>query len=334
MHLPPQCLLPALARCVRGALLIAGLGACGDPPRYPIVSGPRDWDAHPAIVALDLPTDAPVFAVSDVHGGYDRLVALLARHGVIAGVPADPASARWTAGHAVLVVAGDMIDKGPSSLEVIVLFRALQTDAAAAGGHVVAALGNHEAEFFVDPLNSKADADDGIDPELRGRHLDPMAIANGSDPRGRWLRESPFGVRVGGWFFSHAGNTGGRTLPALEAALRAAVTAHDYNDPEIVGSDSILEARDWWTASAGVVATNARALGVQHFVFGHTPSALGARGAIALDGQAALFRIDCGMSPGVGDSQGSLLRVRVDAGHEVAEALTADGQVRVLWRAL
>jgi hypothetical protein len=72
---------------------------------------------------------------------------------------------------------------------------------------------------------------------------------------------------------------------------------------------------------------------VQHFVFGHTPSALGARGTIALDGQAALFRSNCGISPGVDDRQGALLRVRLDAGHDVAEALTSDGRARVLWRA-
>jgi hypothetical protein len=81
------------------------------------------------------------------------------------------------------------------------------------------------------------------------------------------------------------------------------------------------------------VTANAQALSVTHFVFGHTPSALGARGAIALDGPAALVRIDCGMSPGVDDSRGSLLRIRVEAGREVAEALTPDGRARELWRA-
>jgi hypothetical protein len=218
-------------------------------------------------------------------------------------------------------------------MEVIDLLRALESGARAPGGAVIAALGNHEAEFFVDPLNTKADADDGIDPELRAHSIDPMAVANGSDPRGRWLRERPFRVRVGGWFFSHAGNSGGRIVAALETALRAAVIAHDYDDPEIVGDDSLLEARDWWTASSGVAAANARALDVAHFVFGHTPSALGAHGAIALNGAAALVRIDCGMSPGVDDRRGSLLRVRVEGGRELAESLAADGRVQVIWRA-
>ncbi len=197
----------------------------------------------------------------------------------------------------------------------------------------MALVGNHEAEFLADPLNSKADADDGIDPELRAQHVDPMSVANGSEARGRWLRTLAFGARIGGWFFSHAGNTAGRTLPALEAALRAAVSADDYAGAEVIGADSILEARDWWTSAPGVVATNARALGLEHFVFGHTPSALGARGAIALNGEAALARIDCGMSPGVDDSHGALLRIRLEGGLTIAEALTADGHVRVLRRA-
>jgi hypothetical protein len=70
------------------------MAACGTPARYPVLSGPRDWSAHPAVVEFDRPLDAPVFAVSDVHGGYDRLVALLARYGVIVAAPADPTSAR------------------------------------------------------------------------------------------------------------------------------------------------------------------------------------------------------------------------------------------------
>lgn len=325
---------PAAFDARRGGLLacLALLSTCGGPTRYPVRAAPRDWSAHPAIVTRDAPVDAPVYAVSDAHGGYARLAAILARHGVIAAVPVEPGDAQWAAGHAVLVVAGDMIDKGPSSLEVLEFVRALEADAPASGGAVIATLGNHEAEFLADPLNDKADADDGVDPELRARHIDPMSLADGSDPRGQWLRDRPFGARVGPWFFSHAGNTGGRTLVALESALRAGVAANDYADPAIIGDDSILEARDWWTASTDVVTANARALGVAHFVFGHTPTALGPRGAIAVAAQGALFRIDCGMSPAVDDSTGALLRIRVEGGRDVVESLTVDGATRLVWR--
>src|SRR6185436_15691514 len=97
-------------------------------------------------------------------------------------------------------------------------------------------------------------------------------VASAADPRGVWLRQLPFGARVGSWFFSHAGETQGRTVAALEAKLEAAVNAHgNYDDPEIVGSASILESRNWF-ADAAAVTRNATALGVKHVVFGHDPS--------------------------------------------------------------
>lgn len=64
---------------------------------------------------------------------------------------------------------GDLIDKGPSSVEVIKLLMALQIAATKTGGRVVVTLGNHEAEFLVDPNNAKASGPAGIDPELAAK---------------------------------------------------------------------------------------------------------------------------------------------------------------------
>jgi hypothetical protein len=224
------------------------------------------------------------------------------------------------------------VDKGSQGVEVMDLLRALEADAPASGGRVVVTLGNHEAEFFVDPGNSKADGSDGIDKELRARGIDPVAIASGADPRGLWLRQRPFGARVGAWFFSHAGDTHGRTLVDLDAALREAVDAHpDYDDAELTGDASIVESRGWY-GDPTVAPKNAEALGAKHVVFGHDPNALGPRGAIATAQDGALFRIDCGMSPDVNDSSGMLLRVRQDGADDVAEQLDPGGVVTELWR--
>jgi hypothetical protein len=38
----------------------------------------RDWNVSPAIVEQEMVS--PLYAVSDIHGGYDRLVALLLKH--------------------------------------------------------------------------------------------------------------------------------------------------------------------------------------------------------------------------------------------------------------
>lgn len=293
---------------------------------YAVVSPPRDWNANPAIAQIDGAT--AVYAMSDIHGGYDRMIALLAAQHVIASAEAPS----WSAGTSVLVVSGDLFDKGPASLEAIDLLRALEPQAAAAGGRVVFTFGNHEAEFLDDPENDKATKDDGVDEEMNAHGVSPLAVANGSDPRGAWLRDRPFGVRIDEWFFSHAGNTKGRTVADLESALRAAVTNHDYDDDEIVGDDSILESRGWYDASDDTVTANETALGVRHIVFGHQPDALGPRGEIAIAQDGRLFRIDCGMSPDIDDSMGRMLRIHHEGGVAIAESLDPDGHATEIWR--
>lgn len=291
---------------------------------YAVVSPPRDWAAHPAVVELDAP--ATIYALSDVHGGYDRMVALLAAHHVI-----DEAR-RWSAGDAVFVLTGDVMDKGPSPIEAFDLLRALEPQAEAAGGRVLFTLGNHEAEFLYDPENDKATKDDGVDAELHARGLTPVGVASGADAHGQWLRDRPFAARVGAWFFAHAGNTKGRSITDLESAIRAGVTASDYATSEAIGDDSILEARDWYAANASTASTYAAAVRAKHIVFGHQPDALGARGEIAVAYGGALFRIDCGMSPNVDDSHGRMLRIRHDGDVDTAESLSPDGTSHEIWR--
>jgi hypothetical protein len=174
-----------------GAASNGGTGNSGGP-----APGGRDWKAFPAIV--DLPAPVTLWAVSDVHGGYDRLTALLLANGILKAAPATPSDAHWAGGAATLVVAGDMIDKGPNGVEVLDFMMALQADAKKNGGLVVVTLGNHEAEFLVDPSNSKANGTDGIDAELSSKSITPAAFASVADPRGAWLRLLPFGARVGG----------------------------------------------------------------------------------------------------------------------------------------
>ncbi len=302
---------------------------------YTVVAPPRDFAAYPAVATID--HASTIYALSDVHGGYDRMVTLLAAAGVMASGPATPDAATWTAHDAVLVVTGDLFDKGPQALEALDLLRALEPQAAAAGGRVIFTLGNHEAEFLDDPGNDKASKDDGVNAELASRHLPATDVASGKDPRGLWLRQRPLGARVGGWFFSHAGDTHGRTVADLESALRADLLAHDYHGDETVGGSSILESRGWYDADPGTAAKNAAALSVKHIVFGHQPDALGARGEIAVGANGVLFRIDCGLSPDVNDSTGHVLRIHSEPGPggaavDVAESVAPDGSAHELWR--
>lgn len=297
----------------------------------PEVLGPcgRRWSTAPAIVREAMP--ARLFALSDVHGDLAALQRLLAAGGVVAGVISAPHEVQWNAGDARLVIVGDLIDKGPDSLGVLRYVRALGAAAASAGGRVVVTLGNHEAEFLADPYNDKASRADGITHEMIAAGLAVDAAAAGDDELGRFLCDLPMAAQIGPWFFAHAGASRGLTLDALEAELEQGVRSQGFASPALLGDEGILEARlessppQWWDQSGdanALLQSWTGALGVSHLVIGHRPGKVTlASGEVrAKDRMTALFGglvvlIDTGMSEGVDDTGGRLLRIdRTDGG--------------------
>lgn len=325
---------PRAASALSYALAVALVGVSSSCSRvsYDVVSGPRDWSAHPGFI--ELPAGPVVYAISDIHGGYERMVALLAGSHLVTLELNDPKAVRWTGGDATLLVVGDLIDKGPRSLAVIDGLITLEASAAEAGGKVITTLGNHEGFFFVDPFSHRADSRYGsFDRELAAAGLTPLNIASGLDPRGKWLRERPFGVRVGNWFYSHAGETRGRNLPQLEAMVREAVDQHDYDDDRLLGTDGLLESKEWYLDHPGRGAAYAAAVGAKHMVFGHDPTdTLSDAGQIGVAQAGAVMRIDCGMSPRVDYSHGRILRVTRTATQEIADSVDELGRSIELWR--
>jgi Calcineurin-like phosphoesterase len=279
----------------------------------------RDWKAHPAIVEID---DADeIYALSDPHGGAKELAALLEANHLIAGTT-------WKGGSAILVVAGDLIDKGPDSLGVIDLLRKL-------GSHVIVTMGNHEAEFLADPTNKKATSTGadatGIVSQLTANKAADVASASDPEGRGRWLADLPFGVRIKKWFFAHGGNTNGDSIAALSKRLQAAVDKDGFGAKDITGKDSILEAQNWYRADA-TAKTYADALGVKHIVFGHDPGAFGEHGHVMASKDGTLIKLDVEM--GLHDKRavtgGLLLHIKTK-GNDSAEILDANGTAKPLF---
>jgi hypothetical protein len=286
----------------------------------------RDWMKAPAIVELD--TAGDIYVVGDVHGDYDRLVTLLAAGKVIDKAPDHSEQVRWSAGQSVLVCTGDLIDKGHHSLKVIALFRALEKDAARAGGRVIVLMGNHEAEFLADP----DDDDKALEfiKELHKHDINPADVAAGRDSAdvGQYLHSLPLAARVNDWFFAHAGDTGGRTLKELRSALEEEVDVKGYGAKILVGKHGLLEARlhksPWWQKegdAAGKGEARLRryveALGVKHLVIGHQPGNVKfADGSTRKKGTAVqkfdglIFLIDVGMSEAIDYSRGALLHIK------------------------
>jgi Calcineurin-like phosphoesterase len=80
-----------------------------------------------------------VVAIGDIHGDFDAFVGLLQHARLV------DAERRWVGGNVTLVQTGDYMDRGPKVRAVLDLLMALEQQAPAQGGRVVALMGNHEA---------------------------------------------------------------------------------------------------------------------------------------------------------------------------------------------
>ena len=300
----------------------------------------RNWDKHPAIVQVD--TEQPIYVIGDPHADPDRLSALLVGAKIIAApVPQPPSALSWTADKAVVVFTGDLIDKWSKSLEVIALVQSLQSAAANQGGQVIVTMGNHEAEFLADPT---ADKTKDFQNELAAAKMNPADIAACQGELGKFLCQLPFAARVNDWFFSHGGNTAGRTLSKLASDLQSGVDKDGFETSELTAGDSLLEARldnsPWFEPQGGANAKTTlqnycTALGVHHIVQGHQP------GSVTFDDgtkrkagemfqrYGLIFLEDTGMSQGVEDSHGAALLISPK--NQTATAICFNGTSTVIW---
>ncbi|KAL3163181.1 hypothetical protein ABBQ32_009587 [Trebouxia sp. C0010 RCD-2024] len=94
---------------------------------------PRSQERHPVV----LPADT-LLAIGDLHGDLEQGYAALKLAGLV------NRNDRWSGGQATLVQTGDLLDRGPKSIELVQLFERLKGEAAAAGGAVHTLMGNHE----------------------------------------------------------------------------------------------------------------------------------------------------------------------------------------------
>ena len=319
----------------------------------------RDWAKHPAIVEIDTKQD--IYAIGDVHGDYKQLVTLLVKTKLISHPPEKPDQVEWNAGKSVLVCTGDIIDKGHHSIDALNLLRALQTSAAAKGGHVVVTSGNHEAAFLETPTTD-GKAEDFVN-ELDALGVDPEEVAKGHDTLGigQFLLGLPFAARVNDWFFVHAGNVKKRSLKELKSALEQGVDKEGYGAEVLVGKGiGILEVRmnskykkknprtklkthPWWEKrddkpkdSEKRLRELVEGLGVKHLVFGHqnnkytfNDKTVRKAGAMFQKFDGLVFLIDVGMSYAIGKSQGAVLRIHREG--QTATAHYPDRKSQQLW---
>lgn len=137
------------------------------------------------------------YVIGDIHGCYDSVRALLAE-------------IRFRPSRDRLWLVGDLVNRGPASLEVLRWARGL-------GDRAVAVLGNHDLHLVARALGvSEARPKDTLDSVLAAE--DAPALLD-------WLRGRPLLHREGRWVMVHAGLFPSWTVARAEALARDAEQA-------------------------------------------------------------------------------------------------------------
>ncbi len=232
-------------------------------------------NARNAIAPDQLPQPRRWAAVSDIHGQADLLLSLLRAQKIIG------AKNQWTFGKGVLVIVGDVFDRGPQQTEALWAIYRLAQEAEAVGGSVQMVLGNHESMVLRGDLRYLAPKYHAIAkllqrtvPELYGEDTE----------LGRWLRTRAAVLKLGDTLFVHGGISPdlpkrAPELAALNAKIRARLSdsrdslKDDAQASWLFGAHGPLWYRGYFSlprASGAEIDALLKHFEVKRIVVGHT----------------------------------------------------------------
>jgi hypothetical protein len=240
-------------------------------------------ESDPGLAPDTLPQPERWAALSDIHGQADLFLALLKAHGVI------DTNGHWNWSDGVLVIAGDVLDRGPEQMEALWTIYRLAQEARAAGGRVELLLGNHEAMVLAGDLRYLHPRYLETAKRL-GRSYDQLFAAD--TELGNWLRRRATVLKLGDSLLVHGGlhpqlASGPLDIAELNASFRAGLgvpRGTPQTDPAVQwlhGSDGPVWYRGYFVpelATQAQIEALLQAAGVRRIVVGHTT--LGAIGSL------------------------------------------------------
>ncbi len=261
----------------------------------------------PLPAALTRASPDRLVAIGDLHGDLAHARRALRMAGAI------DARDQWTGGRLVVVQTGDEIDRGDDDRAILDLVEDLKKQAAAAGGELIALLGNHEvmnasldfryvtaggfATFSLfEPGDAAAAATGALTSESKGRGA---AFAPGG-VYARLESSRPFVAQVGGTVFVHGGILPKHVaygLDRMNDELDAWLAGQRREPPAVVVAEDgpiwtrAYSSEDGHPDCADLAAVLAE-LGAKRMVVGHTVQHRGVNSAC--DGQ--VWRIDVGLA--------------------------------------
>jgi hypothetical protein len=275
--------LAALVACDRSSATRQSAPLSSAPEPSPVA--PRASPCTLAPIPTRVAAPHRVVAIGDLHGDLAAARAALRAAGAI-----DEQDA-WIGGDLVVVQAGDILDRGDEESTIVELLERLDRDARAAGGAVVALLGNHEL------MNAAGDFRYVTAGGLRDFGGDrEHALAPGGVWAKRLAQHNAIAI-VGGAVISHAGVLGdwARDVDALNLEARCFLDGQASGRPTMLESDT----SPLWTRALGggevdcaALAAALKTLGATRMVVAHTVQP----GGINAKCDGALWRIDVGLA--------------------------------------
>jgi hypothetical protein len=266
------------------------------PPSVP--QGATSPAAAPGCTLSAIPSRYPaakrLVAIGDLHGDLAATRSALRAAGAI-----DEAD-RWIGGELVVVQTGDVLDRGDDEQAILDLLFRLEGEAKAAGGALIALLGNHEL------MNAAGDfryVTPGAMTDFDEVATDRLAALAPGGVYARKLAQLNVIAIVGDTVFSHAGVLGDWTSQVDEVNRSSRCWLDGQSGgPQSGPSTLTSEDSPVWTraiggdpADCGAVAPALAALGVTRMVVGHTVQRMITS---ACDG--AVWRIDVGLGKNYG----------------------------------
>ncbi|MEQ1878277.1 MAG: metallophosphoesterase [Bdellovibrionia bacterium] len=261
-----------------------------------------------------------LWAMSDLHGNYAGLSALLTSSGLAKKVKDEWVWEESAQGNLVVVV-GDLLNKGPASIEVA---RALfELQGAKSSNLLLVLLGNHEVSVLAgDKGHQTGELGQSANTYLNRFWLRYGQLVQGIITRKELRRETrlaaelrrlPVGARVGNWLFGHSGyiQADGHEVKELLAAEGEAVRAAEdacskaesekqwdacegeYKD--LLEGKSFLDYHNWWKKELRPMSERLDAAEISTLVFGHDPDALKLFGQVGATQDRRFIKLDSGM---------------------------------------
>lgn len=244
-----------------------------------------------------------VLVLSDVHGMYSKLIKTLKVNGII------NSEDHWKKQKTLLLVLGDSIDKGDQSVEVLDLWIRLSEEARKSESKLIHLLGNHEAELLAFGKHSGKAGETFT--ELKEKGIKKKEFLSSDSKWGKFLRSLPVAAKIGKWLFCHSGFYPEMSWKDFVKKSDALIVSQNYEDDFLIGSNSILEAKDWWEkkSTRRDLLRRLEEIGIYGVIHGHQPKAYRIKGSIGSIESGHLIKVDTGVSPEGGLHNLEILRI-------------------------